>query len=283
MKLPSFVQMDARHLAKLVDFSTTSSMAGRFATLNLPAPVLKQLIDAYVSVFNVDMNEAARGSEEYHSFGDFFARELKPGARPVDPREQILVSPADGLLHNCGDIRNGTIEQVKGKDYPISLLLEDSDLAATYANGSYATVYLSPANYHRVHSPLAGSVTSARYVPGALYSVQPFVTAILDNLFLANERIAIHMDTTLGKVCVVMVAATIVGRVGLTFSSLETNGPTRLQKVDTLSRPFNVTKGGELGAFHIGSTVVMLMERPFDALVQPGTPVRMGQALFSAR
>ncbi len=283
MRLPSFIQLDARHLAKVVDFSTTSSVAGRIATLKLPTPVLKQMIEAYVKLFHVDMSEAARSVEEYHSFGDFFARELKPGARPVDPRENVLVSPADGLLHNCGDVCAGTIEQIKGKDYPVALLLEDAKLAAQFERGSFATIYLSPANYHRVHSPLSGSVMSARYMPGALYSVQPFVTAMLDNLFLANERIAIHMETPLGRVCVVMVAATIVGRVVLTFSSLETNGPTRLQKVDTLTRPFNVTKGGELGAFHIGSTVVMLMEQPFDSLVQPGNPVRMGQALFSAR
>lgn len=280
MKFPQVVSLDARRLARVVDFSTTSSIAGHIADLKAPSPVLKAMIETYIKLFGVDMSEAARSIDQYTSFGDFFARELKPGARPIDPRTNVLASPADGLLHNCGAVLNGSVEQVKGRTYRLADLLDDPTEATRFEKGSFATIYLSPANYHRVHTPLAGTVLSARYVPGALYSVQPFVTGVLDNLFVANERIAIHMDTAHGRICVVMVAATIVGRVGLTFSSLETNGPARLQKVDTLTRPLAIAKGAELGAFHIGSTVVLLTERPFEVLAPTQTPVRVGQALF---
>lgn len=280
MKLPPKVSLDARRLARLIDFSTTSNLAGRVADFNAPSPMLKAMIEAYIRVFNVDMSEAARGIDQYTSFGDFFARELKPGARPIDERSDVLASPADGLLHNCGQVLNGTVEQVKGRTYRLGDLLDDPAEATRFEKGGFATIYLSPANYHRVHTPLAGTVLSARYVPGALYSVQPLVTGLLDNLFVANERIAIHMETAHGRVCVVMVAATIVGKVGLTFSSLQTNGPARLQKVDTLTKPLAMEKGAELGAFHIGSTVVLLTERPFEMLAPVQTPVRVGQGLF---
>ncbi len=283
MVLSNKVSLDARKLSKLLDFSTTSSIAGRMACTDFPSSLLKPAIQAYIKAFGVDMQDAARGVEEYRSFGDFFARELKPGARPVDPRENVLVSPADGLFHNWGNVEQGFIEQVKGQTYSIAELLDDPVEARKYTKGSFATIYLSPADYHRVHSPMPGSVVSARYSPGALYSVQPFVTKLLKNLFVANERISIHLETPHGRVCVVMVAATIVGRVSLAFSSLETNGKTRLPKADLFSRPIPLSKGAELGIFHIGSTVVLLTERRFAPTADQGSKVRMGQQLMELR
>ncbi len=274
---------DARKAARIMTFNKTSALAGRLADMRLPRPMLRAFISAYSSWFGVDLSEARQQKSEFGTFGDFFARELKEGERPVNETPRILTSPCDGTLHNYGDVdTNGCIPQVKGHDYSVAELLQDEGRAADFLDGTYATIYLSPSNYHRVHAPAAGSISYCRHIPGALYSVSTFFVSHMKNLFVTNERIPIYLDTEHGKVCVVMVGATIVGRVKLNFCDLQTNRDGAAPADAVFSPPLVVDKAADLGAFHLGSTVVMLMESKWKAhMLAEGMPVRMGAPLFA--
>lgn len=273
--------LDARQMRRIVSFNRTSRLAGKAADASLPAPLLRAIISAYAKAFRVNLDESRRSIEEFSSMGDFFTRELKPGLRPVAAGENLLTSPADGTIHNFGPVRNGCIPQVKGQDYSLANLLRDENMARQFEGGTYSTIYLSPKDYHRVHSPMAGEIISCRYIPGALYSVSPFVVNNLANVFTTNERIPIYLETPSGLMAVVMVGATIVGRVVLSFCDLTTNRANAPEEGRTLDPPLAVEKGDELGAFQLGSTVVLLMQgawEPYQLAEQ--MPIRMGTPIF---
>jgi len=281
MKVGKNLGVDARVAKRLLSFNTTSAVAGRLADARVPGPLLKAAIKAYARAFDVDMEEAARGVDEYATFGDFFARELKPGSRVVNRTGKVLVSPCDGTIHNFGTISGGCLDQVKGRCYSAADLLEDEVAARSFEGGTYCTIYLSPSNYHRVHSPVDGTIERCRRIPGALFSVQPFFTDHLWNLFSTNERIPIYFRTKHGPVCVVMVAATVVGRCTLTFADIETNRATDGQLDRALDPPLQVRRGDEVGAFKIGSTVVLLTTSAYKPrMLVEKMPVRMGSALL---
>jgi phosphatidylserine decarboxylase len=272
--------LDACQARRICTFNATSELFGKLADLPLPSSVLKVAIAAYAKAFRVNLSESERSPGEFASFGDFFTRELREGCRPISPLADGLVCPADGTLHNFGPIRNGVIPQVKGNDYSVSELIGESDAARCLEQGTYATVYLSPANYHRVHSPIQGRITHCRYIPGALFSVHPLFVNNFKNVFVTNERIPIFIETPRGLVCLVMVAATIVGNITLTFSSLTTNRRAP-QATETYEQPLHIEPGTELGAFRLGSTVVLLMEGEWQPyMLAEGMPVRMGSPLF---
>jgi len=276
------VSIDARRATRICSFKRSSALAGRVAQMRLPRPLLSAAIRAYARFFKVNMAESNRPPGEFSSFADFFARELKPGARRTEEVGHGLLSPADGTLHNFGTIEKGLIPQIKGRNYSVARLIADDQLARRLDGGSYATIYLSPADYHRVHSPADGRIVSCRHIPGALYSVSPFFVNHFRNLFLANERIPVHLETEYGLVTVVLVAATIVGRVTLTFSTLQTNQGNGAGRELTLDRPVPVHKGEQLGAFTLGSTVVLLTEGSWRShLLAEGMPVKMGSTLFT--
>jgi len=278
-KLP--FKVDARKVRRVCSFNSTSALLGRFAEMRIPSPFLKPIIKAYCKHYEVNLDESRLGPEGFANFGDFFARELKPGARPVASANEILVSPADGVLSNYGPVDLGRIPQVKGHDYTVEDFLRDPEMAARFNGGTYATIYLSPKDYHRVHSPVAGRIVSARHIPGALYSVAPFFVNNFSNLFVTNERIPIYIETDRGLVCVVMVGATVVGKVKLNFSHLATNRRVNGDEKSRFDPAISVDKGGELGSFRIGSTVVMLMEGKWTPrLVAKNLRVKMGVPLF---
>jgi phosphatidylserine decarboxylase len=273
--------LDARKMRRIISFNTTSRLAGMAADAHLPAPLLKAVIAAYAKAFRVNLDEAQRALEEYATMGDFFTRELKPGLRPIAGGEGLLTSPADGTVHNFGPVHNGCIPQVKGQDYSLVNLLQDEEMARQFEGGTYSTIYLSPKDYHRVHSPLAGKIVSCRYIPGALYSVSPIVVNNLANVFTTNERIPIYLKTPHGMVAVVMVGATIVGRVKLSFCDLTTNRANAPEESRTFDPPLRIEKGGELGAFQLGSTVVLLMQGHWEPYqLAEKMPIKMGMPVF---
>lgn len=259
-----------------------SRCVSRLAERRLPGPLLRPLLRAYVRTYKVDLSEAAEPLGAYPSFNAFFTRRLREGARVLDADPGAVLSPSDSRVQSIGSVpEDGRLEQVKGITYSLKGLLGGPE-AAEFQEGAQATLYLSPSMYHRVHSPVTGRIRSWRYLPGRLYPVNPLAVRLVKELFAVNERVAVFIDTDAwGPVAVVMVGATNVGRMTLSFDSLATNCGLPATAVRP-ARPLPVERGQELGAFNLGSTVVLLIARPaaLRPQVSPGGLVKMGQALW---
>lgn len=238
------------------------------------------LIAWFARHYRIDLDEAAtRDLDAYASFNEFFTRALKPGARPVDARPDVLVSPVDGRLTQYGTITNGRLVQAKGLDYAVQALLgESSPEADAMVGGEFATIYLAPHNYHRVHAPLAGRWVRTRYVPGARFSVNAATTAGVADLFCRNERAVCWFEGELGPFAVVLVGALNVSSV-----STVTRGEIPSGRAAEWHEPpgTQVAKGDEIGRFNLGSTVVLVLPPGsvrWRALAAD-TEVRLGSAL----
>lgn len=237
---------------------------------------------AFARLVGASPDEADRDLADYPTFGEFFARKLRPGLRPFEDAG-AFASPCDGALAASGVIDDGTLVQAKGRWYRLDELLADASATARYAGGWYSTIYLSPADYHRIHAPVAGKVTHYDYLPGALWPVKPWFTRNVDSLLARNERAIIHLDTALGPVAVVMVGAIGVGNLWLTHADMDSRawracGEHRRYE---LPAPVAVEQGDELGAFLLGSTVVVVAPRGAvtSEPIAHGEPVRCGQPL----
>jgi phosphatidylserine decarboxylase len=273
-----------RFAAAAVSWPLLSRLTGRLSDLRLPRPLLTRAIRAYARVYGVDLAEAALPADAYRSFNDFFTRRLREGARPIAAGDGVVVSPSDSLLSTIGPVpSDGRLEQVKGTTYSLEALLGSAEDARPFRRGVQATLYLSPAMYHRVHSPVDGRVCAWRHVPGRLFPVNTAGVRAVPGLFTRNERVAVFLDTERhGPVAVVLVGAANVGRMSLAFADLVTNTPRgcppgRVVPPDAVS----LRRGGELGAFNLGSTIVLLVADPgLVAEASAGDVVRMGQALW---
>lgn len=259
-----------------------SRWTGRLADLRLPGRLLRAGIRGYCRFYSVDWSEVAEPLEAFPTFNAFFTRRLRDGARPV-AGGPCVVSPSDSRLSAFGAIpADGRLEQIKGRNYSMEALLGSTKDAALFREGVYATLYLSPSMYHRVHSPVDGRIRSWRYLPGRLFPVNSLAVRSVDGLFTVNERVAVFLETdSFGPVAVVLVGATNVGRISLAFTDQVTNVGRPAVRAEAPS-PIPITRGGELGAFNLGSTVILLVAnaalRP--AGPAPGDLVRMGQALW---
>jgi phosphatidylserine decarboxylase len=220
--------------------------------------------------------------EAYDSLGELFARRLRPGARPVEAARDAVIAPCDGTIAACGVAGSGSLIQAKGRRYQLDELVVDDRLARALVGGDYATIYLSPRDYHRVHTPVDASVVSYHYVPGARWPVNPRIAARRDRLFVRNERVVIELDGgRLGQLALVMVGAAGVGNIELcgvsasSAASWRTAGERR-----RIECGFAVSRGDELGAFRLGSTVILIATPGAIRLAgEPGTIVRFGQRL----
>lgn len=242
-------------------------------------------IKAFMRGYPIDLGEAERETvEEYRHFNDFFTRALKRGARPMPSDPNLLASPVDGRISQLGAIRNGRIFQAKGHDYTAAELLADAELAKAFDGGSFATIYLAPHNYHRVHIPFGGKLRSWTYVPGRLFSVNPATARAMPRLFSRNERMVAIFDTAFGPMAVVMVGALFVGGVETVWGGRLTPPHSRA------ATPFHhqpdgtvaLARGDEMGRFHMGSTVVLLAPRgalDWQAELKAGDALRLGQPL----
>jgi phosphatidylserine decarboxylase len=259
-----------------------SRVIGRLADLRLPSALLRPLLRAYVAAYRVDLGEASGPLSSYPTFNAFFTRRLREGARPVAGGEGVVVSPCDSRLRGIGPVPgDGRLEQVKGSSYSVDALLGSAEDAAPFRRGLHAVLYLSPAMYHRVHSPVDGRVRAFRYVPGRLFPVNRAGVRSVPGLFTRNERVSVFLDSDIhGPVAVVLVGAANVGRMSLAFADLVTN---RGQPAGRLvpAEPVELRRGDEIGAFNLGSTVVLLVA---DSGLAPasaaGDVVRVGQALW---
>jgi phosphatidylserine decarboxylase len=258
-------------------------LAGRFASWQ-GGGVTTAAIRRFIARYNVNMDEAANSDPAaYATFNDFFTRALKPGARPL--AEARLVCPVDGAVSQLGPIDHGRIFQAKGRDYSATALLAgDAALAARFADGHFATIYLSPRDYHRIHMPCAGKLLEMTYVPGDLYSVNPATARGVDRLFARNERVVCVFEDEQGQpFAMVLVGATIVGSMATVWHGV-VNPPRRpaVEKWDYRAQDIRLAKGEEMGRFLLGSTVVLLFPAgplQFNASWRPAKPVRLGEAM----
>lgn len=244
-------------------------------------PFIKGLfIRVFIRIFKVNMNEALFPRvEDYRCFNDFFTRALKPGARPLADSHQYILSPADGVISEIGQIDQGMALQAKGLTYQVSELLADSDLGRTFEKGSFATVYLSPKDYHRVHMPVSGKLSSTNYIPGTLFSVNETTTTMVERVLARNERMVNTFETPGGKVSIVLVGALIVAGIETVWGG----GRSDALGVQSFGEDApELPAGEELGRFFMGSTAVLLFpENSVEWLegLEPGAPVQMGQAI----
>lgn len=235
--------------------------------------------------YGVDMNEARYGDfAAYTSFNTFFTRELKHTARLVNADQQSIACPVDGTVSQAGGIHNGQIFQAKGRTYSLLQLLGgDSIDAAPFTDGKFATLYLSPRDYHRIHMPVDATLTKMIHVPGRLFSVAPHTVNNVPNLFARNERVVALFDTPAGKVAMILVGAINVAAIETSWFGLVTP-PTRNSinrwrygDADTVV----LKKGDEMGRFNMGSTVILLMQNnaAFNDKITPSGKVKMGESI----
>ncbi|MBU6257766.1 MAG: phosphatidylserine decarboxylase [Burkholderiales bacterium] len=241
------------------------------------------LIRWFITRYGVDMAEAAAPDPAaYRSFNEFFTRALAPGARPLAAADWIC--PVDGAISQFGAIGGDRIFQAKGHDYSATALLGgDAALAAQFRDGHYATLYLSPRDYHRIHMPAAGRLRRMVHVPGALYSVNPATARGVPGLFARNERVVCVFDGACGPWALVLVGATIVGSMATVWHGVvNPPRPGRLREWSYQGSAVELARGQEMGRFLLGSTVVLLLPAgglEFESTWAPGGAVRMGQAM----
>lgn len=268
-------------LIRLLPRSALSAAVGVATRAPAPAKVHQAVMRVFAHQFRVDMNEAEHGFDAYRTFGEFFARGLKPGLRPIDPDERAVVSPVDGAVSQAGAIEGGECVQAKGITYSVSALLDDPEAGRAFEGGSFATLYLSPRDYHRIHAPLDGAIEGYTYVPGELWPVNPTSVRTKRALFCVNERLITHLQTRAGRVAVVAVGATCVGRIRAAYDDVVTHqGGAR--GAHRYAQPIAIKKGDELARFEMGSTVILLFERGRVALspaLIPGAVVRLGRRI----
>lgn len=243
----------------------------------------KMAVRRFAARFGVAVEDAERPLEEYESVLSFFTRRLKPGLRPIDPDPTVLISPVDGAFLTGGPVGEGRLYQAKGKDFTLNALLADEHAESTFAGGTYAILYLAPKDYHRIHAPAAGRITGYTHVPGQLFPVNAKAVAHVEELFAKNERLITHLETdAFGRVEVVKVGATCVGHITLAYDpDVATNVGDDELRTRRYDPPLGVEKGGELGVFEMGSTVIVVTEKPVRLVEElvPGATVRLGRAL----
>ena len=261
-------------------------LAGRFAS-SQSGGLTTAVIRWFVRRYNVNMAEAAEPDvAAYATFNDFFTRPLKPGARPLDAADWVC--PVDGAISQLGPISGDQVFQAKGHSYSTTALVGgDAALASQFQDGQFATIYLSPRDYHRIHMPCAGSLTRMVYVPGELFSVNPATARGVPGLFARNERVVCVFDTAFGPMVLVLVGATIVGSMATVWHGMV--NPPRLPAVRTWTYEddrISLGQGAEMGRFMLGSTVVMLWPQSADLRFQSDwlatRAVRMGETMATS-
>jgi len=271
-------------LQHLIPQHTLSRLLGRAADSRIEW-LKNTLITRFIRAFDVDMSEAAEpDATRYASFNDFFTRALKPNARPL--AQHGLCCPADGAISQIGTIEHDTLLQAKGIHYSLQALLgETGDRAEDFIGGNFATIYLSPRDYHRVHIPLTGTLKCMTYVPGKLFSVNTTTAQHVPNLFARNERVIAYFDTEIGPMAVILVGAVIVASIETAWAGLVTPPKRTLSTVhygNTDEAKLSFVRGAEIGRFRLGSTAIVLTPPntvEWLANLRPGQAVKMGQAL----
>ena len=276
----SVVTYGFAQLLRVLPRAAISKALGSLCEAELPAPLARAVVSTYCKAYRVAMHEADPEALPYRSFDAFFTRKLKDGLRPIDGDERTLVSPADGRLSEIGRIEPHGAIRVKGQNYTLEELLGDAGWARELSGGGFGVVYLSPRDYHRVHSPVSGRIVRVRGIEGDRYPVNSIGERYVPGLFVRNRRVTVEIASPQwGRVAVVFVGAMIVGRmtvVGIDQPDVQGDHPVK--------PPRPVERAEELGAFHLGSTVVFAVdEEHFGGFSRATGEVSYGQGIAIAR
>ena len=266
----------------LIPKQAITALAGKLASAKA-GKLTTAVIRWFVKRYQVNMAEAAEPNiEAYESFNEFFTRPLKKGARRITKAD--FICPVDGAISQFGDIKADQIFQAKGHQYStLAMLAGDKALAASFQNGSFATLYLSPKDYHRIHMPCDGTLKSMSYVPGDLFSVNPTTAQGVPGLFARNERVICEFDSAHGTFVLILVGATIVGSMATVWHGVV--NPPRVGRVTTWTyenQSITFKQGEEMGRFLLGSTVVMLFPQDtvkFNSKWMPTKPIQLGEKM----
>ena len=266
-------------LLSIIPKKPTARFMGCTARLRLPSFINRALLRAFVWKYNINMDESESKLEDFACLSDLFLRKLKPGVRLIDQESAIATSPVDGKVHSFGHIENGTFSQSENLKGIVSNLIGSQENHHHFQNGSYMIIYLSPQDYHRVHSHTDGTLSSIRYLPGRLWPVFPAATRSIESLFDKNERMIFSFDTKYGKEVLAMIGAFGVGRMTSPYIDIVTNTNAQEQ---SLRAQEEVTKGNEVGAFGLGSTVILVWSHQnIQWNVEVGDIVRLGKKLLT--
>ena len=258
-----------------------SRTVGRLMHARWPQPIARRLVRWFADTYEIDVDVASRPMHEYPSIGHFFVRDLREGLRPI---ESDFVSPVDGTLRGFGIVKDGKLEQVKGKTYTLARFLGDEEHARRYEGGVFFNLYLSPQDYHHVHAPVSGGIPRSVHIPGKLWPVNDWSMENIDELFSVNERVVTYINSGLGLVAAVMIGATNVGRISVTYDSFISNAAQTKRAARDYDPPIPISAGDRLGTFHMGSSVVVLLEPGRIDLervrLEPGKKVQYGAAVL---
>ncbi|MBN2695456.1 phosphatidylserine decarboxylase [bacterium] len=264
---------------KMLPKNQLSWSIGKLTSIALPPKMMKKVILMFANRYGINLSEIEKPLDEYKTLNQFFTRKLKDGARVVNQDNNSITSPSDGLVSQFGEIKNGKLIQVKGIDYDLKSLLQDGK-ESLFKDGYYITIYLSPKDYHRVHSPLDGIIKEAHYIKGRLFPVNKLSVENINELFSTNERVNLYIENKrVGIFSLIFVGATNVGSISLSFDNLKTNQI--FQKGVLKKFNHSVKKGEELGAFNFGSTVILLFQKNSikNFLITTEKSVEMGEVV----
>jgi phosphatidylserine decarboxylase len=262
-----------------------SRTIGRLVHARWPRPIARRLVHWFARTYEIDIDAAGQPLHEYPSVGHFFTRDLREGLRPI---EGDFVSPVDGKLRNFGPVIDGRLEQIKGKTYTVARCLGDDEYARRFEQGTFFNLYLSPQDYHHVHSPVGGNIVRSVHIPGKLWPVNDWSLANIDELFSVNERVVTYIECDLGLVAVVMIGATNVGKISVVYDSFISNSAgTDKTAVRAYTPPIAIRTGDRLGTFHMGSSVVVLLEPDrvdvTNVRLEMGKKVQYGAAVLHSK
>lgn len=277
-KLGNFSASLMHKLLPVIPKNTLSKWAGGLANTRLPQPFAARSVEWFVDRYKIDMSEAEHPISHYRTIGELFVRHLKPGLRPI---EEGVVHPVDGRISAWGTVTKGMMIQAKGFEYKIEEFLCSDEWASTFEEGQYFTYYLCPTDYHHIHSPVSGDIVQAHLIPGELWPVNDWSVTHNKSLFARNERLVTYIQTNRGVCALVMVGATVVGKMTTTYDSALLSNQDRKPVTKVYSPARKIEKGARLGTFHMGSTVIMVYPKDFMRLKMknPEGATRLGQTL----
>ncbi len=247
--------------------------------------IKNKFIQTFIKHYRVNLADAEiSDATQYANFNAFFTRKLRKETRPICDDSNIIVSPVDGSVSQVGIINNGVLFQAKRKNYSLEALLADSTShISAFQHGHFSTIYLAPRDYHRIHLPIAGTLTKMVYVPGRLFSVNPLTTKTIPHLFSRNERVILYFSTKIGNIAIVLVGAMIVASISTPWAGIIAPGrPRKVQSWLFTDNQISLNKGDEIGKFLLGSTVIMLFPKGsinFSDTFQKNKQVKMGQSI----